>query len=129
MLTNSDKKDKKQIVHVSGHAAKEEQKLLLLTTKPKYFIPIHGDLRMMIKQKETAESTGIKGENIFLPRNGTIISMKNGKCRIVEELDKKFTDPLFLLKQRNRKKSKKLIDQTQLDKQLRIQLNGILIIQ
>ncbi len=129
VLTNSDKKDKKQIVHVSGHAAKEEQKLLLLTTKPKYFIPIHGDLRMMIKQKETAESTGIKGENIFLPRNGTIISMKNGKCRIVEELDKKFTDPLFLLKQRNRKKSKKLIDQTQLDKQLRIQLNGILIIQ
>ena len=53
-------------VHVSGHACQEEQKLILTLTKPKYFIPVHGDYRHLVAHSETAKSVGIPKENIFM---------------------------------------------------------------
>ena len=62
-------------VHVSGHACQEEQKLILALTKPKYFIPVHGEYRHLIAHSETAKSMGIPKENIFKLENGKILEM------------------------------------------------------
>ena len=64
-----------QDVHVSGHACQEEQKLILALTKPKYFIPIHGEYRQLIAHSETAKLMGIPKENIFKLENGKILEM------------------------------------------------------
>mgnify|MGYP002797808602 FL=1 len=53
-------------VHVSGHACQEELKLMLLLTKPKYFIPVHGEYRFLKQHGELAVSTGTKKENVFI---------------------------------------------------------------
>ena len=62
-------------VHVSGHACQEEQKLILTLTKPKYFIPIHGDYRHLIAHSETAKTLGIPSENIFMLENGRVLEL------------------------------------------------------
>ena len=62
-------------VHVSGHACQEEQKLILALTKPKYFIPIHGEYRHLIAHGETAKVMGVPKENIFKLENGKILEM------------------------------------------------------
>lgn len=66
--------------HTSGHASKEEQKLMLSLFKPKYFIPIHGTYTMLKEHKKTAKIVGIPEENIYLCNNGdTAIFQKNKK--------------------------------------------------
>lgn len=60
-------------VHVSGHACQEEQKLILSITKPKFFIPVHGEFKHLMKHKETAMSVGIPEENIIIGGIGDII--------------------------------------------------------
>ena len=62
-------------VHVSGHACQEEQKLVIALTKPKYFIPVHGEYRHLIAHSETAQSMGIPKENIFKLENGKVLEM------------------------------------------------------
>ena len=64
-----------ETIHVSGHACQEEQKLVLALTKPKYFIPVHGEYRHLIAHSETAKSMGIPKENIFKLENGKILEM------------------------------------------------------
>ncbi len=64
-----------QDVHVSGHACQEEQKLILALTKPKYFIPVHGEYRHLIAHSETAKLMGVEKENIFKLENGKILEM------------------------------------------------------
>lgn len=62
-------------VHVSGHACQEEQKLILALTKPKYFIPVHGEYRHLIAHSETAKMMGVPKDNIFKLENGKILEM------------------------------------------------------
>lgn len=57
-------------VHASGHACKEEQKLMLNLVKPKYFIPVHGEQKHLLAQKETAQSVGMDKHNVLLPMLG-----------------------------------------------------------
>lgn len=66
-------------VHVSGHACQEEQKLILALTKPHYFIPVHGEYRMLMAQKETAMEMGMKQENIFITGNGRVLELNDEK--------------------------------------------------
>jgi ribonuclease J len=61
-------------VHVSGHASQEEQKLLIGLVRPKYFIPIHGELRHLKQHAALAEQVGIPVERIAVVENGTILS-------------------------------------------------------
>lgn len=60
-------------VHVSGHACQEEQKLILSITKPKFFIPVHGEYKHLYQHKATAMSVGIPENNIILGDNGFVI--------------------------------------------------------
>jgi ribonuclease J len=62
-------------VHVSGHACQEEQKLIIALTKPKYFIPVHGEYRHLMAHSETAKAMGIAKENIFKLENGKILEI------------------------------------------------------
>jgi ribonuclease J len=61
--------------HVSGHASQEELKLMLGLTKPKYFIPIHGEFRMQVQHGRLAIETGVLPENVFIIENGTPIEI------------------------------------------------------
>ena len=62
-------------IHVSGHGAQEDQKLMLAMTRPKFFLPVHGEHRMLIKHSETAQSMGIPAENMVVIDNGDIIEL------------------------------------------------------
>ncbi len=66
-------------IHVSGHAFREELKLMINLTKPQYFIPIHGEYRHLILHARLAEEVGIAKEKVLLAENGQIIEFdKNG---------------------------------------------------
>ncbi|WP_258360850.1 ribonuclease J [Moorella sulfitireducens] len=60
-------------VHVSGHASQEELKLVLSLVKPKFFVPVHGEYRMLIKHARLAEELGIPPENVFVAENGQVL--------------------------------------------------------
>ncbi len=62
-------------VHVSGHACQEEMKLLMSLTNPKYFIPVHGELRMLRAHSKLALQMGIPEENIQVVENGMVIEI------------------------------------------------------
>ena len=69
-------------VHVSGHACQEEQKLILSITKPKFFIPVHGEFKHLMKHAETAKSLGIDEKNIIIGEIGNIIETDGVDMRI-----------------------------------------------
>ncbi|MBR7007715.1 MAG: ribonuclease J [Ruminococcus sp.] len=60
-------------VHVSGHACQEEQKLILSITKPRFFIPVHGEFKHLYQHKATAVAVGIPEQNVILGDNGYVI--------------------------------------------------------
>ena len=68
-------------MHVSGHAYQEELKLMLTLMKPKYFIPIHGEYRMLHQHRLLAESVGVEKENIFIINNGDVVDIENSVAR------------------------------------------------
>jgi ribonuclease J len=68
--------------HVSGHASQEELKLMLGLTKPRHFIPIHGEFRMQVQHGRLAIETGVEPENVFIIENGTPIELfEDGSAR------------------------------------------------
>lgn len=69
-------------IHVSGHASQEELKLMLNLVKPKFFIPVHGEYRMLIKHAELAEEVGIPAKNVFLIENGQVLNFEKGKAHL-----------------------------------------------
>lgn len=71
-------------VHVSGHACAEELKLMLALTKPKYFIPVHGEYRHLYRHARLAESLGVKKKNIFIPEIGKVIEVGKRFSRFTE---------------------------------------------
>jgi len=73
-------------VHVSGHASQEEMKLLMHLTQPKYFIPIHGELRQLKQHARLAEEIGIPQENIAVILNGQSVEFQNGRMRLAEKV-------------------------------------------
>ena len=73
---------KNQGIHVSGHGAQEDHKLMLALTKPKFFVPFHGEHRMLVKHAETARSMGIPAENMVIINNGDIIELTEERIRI-----------------------------------------------
>lgn len=69
-------------VHVSGHASQEELKLILNLIKPRYFVPVHGEYRHLMKHAQIAESLGIPRSRIFVSENGQIIEISKKKAMV-----------------------------------------------
>lgn len=72
-----------QDTHVSGHACQEEIKLVYSLLKPKYAIPVHGEYRHLIAQKEVAMSLGYDKEDVIIAKSGDVIELSDEKAAIV----------------------------------------------
>jgi ribonuclease J len=73
-------------IHVSGHASQEEQKFLINLVRPKNFLPIHGELRMLKRHAWLAEQVGIPAENIVVVENGQTVELAGGKLTLGERI-------------------------------------------
>lgn len=73
-------------MHVSGHGYQDDLKLMLTLMKPKYFIPIHGEYRMLHLHQSLAEAVGVKSENIFILNNGDVVDIEYGEARITRKV-------------------------------------------
>ena len=73
-------------IHVSGHAFQEELKLMINLTRPKYFIPIHGEYRHLVLHSRLAEQVGIVKENILLAENGQIIEFDENGGKVQDSI-------------------------------------------
>ncbi len=69
------------VVHVSGHACREELKLIHALTKPKYFMPIHGEYHHLMQHKELAEYMGMDPKNIFVCETGQVLELTRDSCK------------------------------------------------
>lgn len=73
-------------IHTSGHAQQEELKLMMQLTKPKYFVPIHGEHHMLVGHSKLAQSIGIPESNCFVLGNGSVLEFNaNGEARVLNE--------------------------------------------
>ena len=88
--------EKRRLVHVSGHASQEDIKIMVETSRPKYVVPIHGEYRMLFRQKEFVKNhvAGYDDNNIVLIENGDVLELDEFGARVVEkhELHKTFID-------------------------------------
>ena len=73
-------------IHVSGHAAQEEQKLLINMVRPKHFMPIHGELRMLRRHAELAIQLGVEPENTIVVENGQVVELVGNKVLLGERI-------------------------------------------
>ncbi|MDR0616449.1 MAG: ribonuclease J, partial [Synergistaceae bacterium] len=74
--------EKSEAIHVSGHASREEQKILLSLLNPKHFMPVHGEYRHLVRHGQLAKDMGIPPENVFILQNGDILTFdSSGRAR------------------------------------------------
>ncbi len=73
-------------VHVSGHASSEEMKLLLNLVRPKFFMPIHGELHQLRRHAALARQVGVPEENIIVVENGQVVELSDGKISLGERM-------------------------------------------
>ena len=74
--------DRRSDLHVSGHASQEEQKMMLALTKPRFFIPVHGEYRMLCKHAEIAQTMGIDPNNTVVAENGCVIELNRKTIKL-----------------------------------------------
>ena len=68
-------------IHVSGHGFQEDQKLMLALTKPKFFVPVHGEHRMLVQHARTAHSMGVPENNTLIIDNGDVVELTENSIR------------------------------------------------
>lgn len=73
-------------IHVSGHGCQEDHKLMLALTRPKFFVPVHGEHRMLVKHAETAYKMGIPAENIVIINNGDIVEVSEDSIGVAGQV-------------------------------------------
>jgi ribonuclease J len=79
--------EKTSEVHVSGHACQEELKLMLNLTRPRFFMPIHGEYRHLMVHSRLAQKTGVPEERCLLATNGDVVSFYSDTAAIVEKVE------------------------------------------
>ena len=86
--------DRADMLHVSGHACQEELKIIHALTRPRFFIPLHGEQRMLQIHKRVAESMGMDPNNICVAENGSVIELttKHMKCEASVPAGEVFVD-------------------------------------
>jgi len=107
-------------IHVSGHGAQEEQKLMLRLVKPKFFLPIHGEYQHVSKHKETAISCGVDERNILLMEDGDQIEISSRSMRKIKTVK---SGKVYIDNQRNNQIEEDVV----MDRQ-ELAENGIVII-
>ena len=75
------------LVHVHGHASQEELKTVLNLVKPQYFVPIHGEYRMLVAHAELAKSVGVLPKNVFILEDGDILELSENWAEVVDHID------------------------------------------
>ena len=75
---------KKEGIHVSGHGSREDHKLMLSLTRPKFFIPVHGEHRMLMEHSGMAQAMGIPEENIVIIKNGNVIELTQDSIGVTD---------------------------------------------
>ena len=78
--------DRHTELHVSGHAPQEDLKLMLALTKPKFFIPVHGEYRMLVKHARLAQLMGVPAKNCVIADNGDVIEITRNGIRCEEKV-------------------------------------------
>jgi ribonuclease J len=73
-------------VHVSGHCSQEEMRLLINLVRPKYFVPVHGELRHLKHHAQLAKDSGIPEQNIFVVENGMVLEVDKNHVRVNERV-------------------------------------------
>jgi ribonuclease J len=73
---------REQGIHVSGHGCQEDQKLMLGLTRPRFFLPVHGEHRMLVKHSQTAQSVGVPAENMVIIDNGDVVELRENSIAI-----------------------------------------------
>jgi ribonuclease J len=88
--------EKRRLVHVSGHASQEDIRIMVETSRPKFVVPIHGEYRMLFRQKEFIKNhiAGYADDNIILIENGNVLEFDEYGGRVIEkhELHRTFID-------------------------------------
>lgn len=81
--------EKRRLVHVSGHASQEDIKIMVETSRPRFVVPIHGEYRMLFRQKEFIKNhiAGYADEDIILIENGEVLELDEYGARVVEKHD------------------------------------------
>lgn len=74
-------------IHVSGHASASELRAMMKMTKPKYFIPVHGEYRHLVKHRKLAMNTDIPKENTLIAVNGDVIELEKNRMEIVAHME------------------------------------------
>jgi ribonuclease J len=69
-------------IHVSGHGCQEDQKLMINMTRPKFFLPVHGEHRMLVQHSKTAQSMGIPASNMVIIDNGDVVELTENSMRV-----------------------------------------------
>jgi ribonuclease J len=77
---------RQQGLHVSGHGCQEEHKLMLAMTRPKFFVPVHGEHRMLVAHSKTAQSVGVPAENIVIVDNGDVVELTANGIRVADRV-------------------------------------------
>jgi ribonuclease J len=73
-------------IHVSGHGCQEDQKLMISLTRPKFFLPVHGEHRMLVQHAKTAQSVGIPAENMVIINNGDVVELTENSIRKADKV-------------------------------------------
>ena len=74
------------LVHVHGHASREELKMMISLVRPQFFVPVHGEYRHLTAHASIAQSMGIPGENTFVLEDGDVLELRPGGGRIVDQV-------------------------------------------
>ena len=73
-------------IHVSGHGSQEDHKLMLALTKPKFFVPFHGEHRMLVKHAGMAHQMGIPKENMVIINNGDVVELSRDRIQVTDQV-------------------------------------------
>jgi ribonuclease J len=77
---------RQQGIHVSGHGSQEDHKLMLALTRPKFFVPFHGEHRMLVKHGNMAQQMGVPKDNIVIINNGDVVELSRDRIQVTDQV-------------------------------------------